>query len=82
MGYCCLSPWYCWHSWCCFATISEVPFELAVAGGPAVICFPAVYGILAVASISAHFGVPILAGGFTYWTVQCDILQDYRIIGL
>jgi hypothetical protein len=32
--------------------VSAVPFEHAVAGGPAVT------------------GFPILAGGFTYWTVQ------------
>jgi hypothetical protein len=44
-------------------------FELAAAGGPAVIAFSAVDGVLAVASIPADPGVPILAGGFTYWTV-------------
>jgi hypothetical protein len=31
---------------------------------------------------AAHPGVPILACGFTYWTVQCDILKDYGTIGL
>jgi hypothetical protein len=55
-----------------FSSFYEVLFELAFAGGPPVIGFPAFYGILAVASIPAHPGVPILAGGFT-----CDILQDY-----
>ncbi len=63
------------------ARVSEVPVELAVAGGPAVICFPAVDGILTVASIPGDPRVPILAGGFTYWTVQWDILLDYRTIG-
>jgi hypothetical protein len=68
------------------ASVSEVPFELAVAGGPAVIGFPAVDDVLAVASIPAHPGVPILAGGFTglysVHSVQYDILQDYGTIGL
>ncbi len=63
------------------ARVCEVHFELAIAGGPAVICFPAVDGILTVASIPADPRVPILAGGFTYWTVQWDILLDYRTIG-
>jgi hypothetical protein len=44
------------------ASVSEVPFELAVAGGPAV------DGVLAVASIPADPGVPISAGGCTSWT--------------
>ncbi len=51
-------------------SISAFPFDLAVAGGSAVISFPAVDGVLAVASISADPFVPILTGGFTYWTVQ------------
>jgi hypothetical protein len=51
-------------------SVSAVPFELAVAGGHAVISFPAVDGILAIASISADPGVPFLTGGFTYGTVQ------------
>jgi hypothetical protein len=63
------------------ASVSEVPFNLAVTGGPPVIGFPAVDGVLAVASIPAHPGVPILAGGFT-----CDILQyktiDYRTMAI
>ncbi len=41
------------------ASVSEVPFELSVAGGPAVIGFPAVDSVLAVASIPADPGVPI-----------------------
>jgi hypothetical protein len=32
--------------------------------------FPAVDSILAVASVFANSGVPILAGGFTYWIVE------------
>jgi hypothetical protein len=52
------------------ASISAIPFELAVAGGPPVIGFLAVDGVLAAASIPADTVVFILAGGFTYWTVQ------------
>ncbi len=52
------------------ASISAVPFKLVVAGGPVVIGFPAVDGVLVVACISADPGDPFLAGGFTYWTVQ------------
>ena len=43
---------------------------LADAGGPAVTNFPAVDGVLAVASVPADPCVPILAVCFTYWTVQ------------
>jgi hypothetical protein len=56
----------CW-SFCypgvtnCVVGVSAIPFKHAVAGGPAV------DGFLAVASVPAHLGVPILAGGFTYW---------------
>jgi hypothetical protein len=49
------SLYYLWH---------------AVADGPAVTGFPAVEGLLAVASVSADPGVPILAGGFTYWILE------------
>ncbi len=49
---------------------SAVPFEHAVAGGPAVTGFSAVDSVLAVASVSADPGVPILAGGFTNWIVE------------
>jgi len=52
-------------------SISAVPFEHAVAGGPAVTGFPAVDSILAVASVFANSGVSILTGGFTYWIVEC-----------
>ena len=31
---------------------------------------PAVEGVLAVASVPADPGVPILAGGFTYWILE------------
>ena len=51
-------------------SISAVPFEHAVAGGPAVTGFPAVDSVLAVASVSVDPGVPILAGGFTNWIVE------------
>jgi hypothetical protein len=44
--------------------ISADPFEHAAAGGPAVTGFPAVDGVLAVASFPADPGVPIFAGGF------------------
>ncbi len=63
----------------CIQTLAGI---LAVAGGPPVIGFPAVEGVLAVTSIPAHPGVPILASRFTYWTLQCDILEDYQTIGL
>ncbi len=63
----------------CIQTLAGI---LAVAGGPPVIGFPAVVGVLAFASITAHPGVPILASRFTYWTLQCDIFQDYRILDL
>ncbi len=42
--------------------ISAVPFDLSVAGGPAVTGFPIVDGLLAVAGVSAYHVVPILAG--------------------
>ena len=51
-------------------SVSAVPFKYAVVGGPAVNGFPAVDSILAVASVFANSGVPILAGGFTYWIVE------------
>jgi hypothetical protein len=50
--------------------VSAVPFEHTVASGPAVTGFLAVDGVLAVASIHADPGVPIVAGGFTYWIVE------------
>jgi hypothetical protein len=50
--------------------VSAVPFKLAVAGGRAVTGFTSIDGVLAVASVSADPGVPILAGGFTYWIVK------------
>ncbi len=45
-----------------FVGVSGVPFEHAVAGGPAV------GGVLANASVPADHGVS--KGGLTYWTVQ------------
>jgi hypothetical protein len=45
-------------------------FWHAVSGGPAVTGFLAVEGVLAVASVPADPGVPILAGGFTYWILE------------
>jgi hypothetical protein len=85
---CCRHSCCCWHpfsSW--WVTVAGLPailgvpgvacmsaaFKLAVAGGPAVIGFPAVDGVLAVASISVDPDIPILACGFTYWTVQWDM---------
>ncbi len=53
------------------ASFSTVPFKLAYAGDPDVTGFPAVDGVLAVANCC-----------FTYWTVQGDILLDYRTIRL
>ncbi len=62
------------------ASIS-VPFELEVAGGPAVFGFPAIDGVLSVASIPADPGIPILVGGFTYWTVRTR-LSSYRTMAI
>jgi hypothetical protein len=45
-------------------------------GGPADIDFPAVEGVLAVASISADPGIPILAGGFTSVAEFMDPLRE------
>jgi hypothetical protein len=42
-------------------------FWHAVAGGLAITGFPAIEGVIAVASVHADSDVPILAGGFTYW---------------
>ncbi len=61
----------------CIQTLAGI-----LAGGPAVIGFPAVEDVLAVASIPARPCLPVFARRFTYWTVKCDILQDYRTIGL
>ncbi len=55
--------------------VSAVPFELAVAGGHAVTGFTVVDGNLAVASVPADPGVPILAGGFTYWIVKWYVMH-------
>ena len=76
----CKHPCFYWHPYCigdpvvafipAVVGVSAVPFEHAVAGGPAVNGFPAVDSILAVASVFANSGVPILAGGFTYWIVE------------
>ncbi len=57
--------------------VSAVPFEHAVASGPAVTGFSAVDGVLAVASFPADPSVPILAGGL----VECEVLH-YRTIGI
>jgi hypothetical protein len=50
--------------------VSTVPLEYAVAWGPAVTDFLAVDSILAVTSVPNDPGVPILAGGFTYWILE------------
>ncbi len=39
-------------------------------GSPAVTGFPAVDGVLVSASAPAVPGIPILADGFTFWTVK------------
>ncbi len=80
---CCWSLCYCWCSWCnqwCFWRFC-CSFRTCCYGGPAVTGFPAVEGVLAVGSVPADPGVPILAGGFTYWIVEWDVLH-YRTIGL
>ncbi len=48
----------------------------------AVIGFPAVDGVLAVANIPADPGIPILAGGFTYWTRLDTRLSNYRTMAI
>jgi hypothetical protein len=53
-----------------FVGVSAVPHEHAAAGGPAVTGFPAVDGILADASTPSDPDFAILAGGFTYCTIQ------------
>ena len=63
-------------------SVSEVPFELAVAGGPVVIGFPVVGGVLAVASIPADPGVPFLllalpTGLYTETDYYIIELKDY-----
>ncbi len=80
---CCWSLCYCWGSGVANGVVGvwAVPFEHVVAGGPAVTGFPAVDGVLDVASAPADPGVPILAGGFTYWIVEWDLLH-YQTIGL
>jgi hypothetical protein len=68
MGDCCWSPWY-------FAGIPgvfEVPFELAAAGGPPVIGFPAVF-LLLLASL--HFLVSL------FYLVALHV-TDYKTIKL
>jgi hypothetical protein len=50
--------------------ISAVPVEHAVVGGTDITGFRAVDSVLAVASVPADPGVPILAGCFTYWIVE------------
>jgi hypothetical protein len=61
-------------------------FEVAVACGPAVTGFLLLMAFLLVASIPADPGVPILAGGFTCWTVIFSAVGlansiNYRTIG-
>ncbi len=65
MGYCC---WSAIAGIPGDAIVSEVSFQLAVAGGPAVIGFPAVDGIIAVASIPADPDLPI----FSWWLFILD----------
>ena len=45
--------------------------------------FPAIEGVIAVASVHADSDVPILAGGFTYWIVEWNILlSDYQTMAI
>jgi hypothetical protein len=72
---CCWSLCYCWCSWCnqwCFWRFC-CSFRTCCCWRSC--CF------LAVGSVPADPGVPILAGGFTYWIVEWDVLY-YRTIGL
>jgi hypothetical protein len=54
----------------CVVGVSAIPYNHPVSGGPTVTGFSDADGILVVASVPADPGIPILAGGFTYWTVQ------------
>jgi hypothetical protein len=54
-----------------FCGVPGVAGVLTVAGDLAVAGVLVVAGVLAVANISADPGVPILAGVFTDFTVQC-----------
>ncbi len=79
----------CWRPYCAVGVPAVLVLLLirlcyfwhAVSGGPAVTGFLAVEGVLAVASVPADPGVPILAGGFTYWILEWGIstieLSDY-----
>jgi hypothetical protein len=86
---CCWALCYFWRYWCSKGVVgvSTVPFQHTVAGGPAVTGgptvagFPAVEDVLAVASVLADPGVHILAGGFTYWIVDWDVLH-YRAMAI
>jgi hypothetical protein len=70
----------CWRPYCAVGIPAVLVLLLAslyyfwhaVAGGPApaVTGFPAFEGVLAVASVPADPGIPILAGGFTYWILE------------
>jgi hypothetical protein len=68
------------------ASLVLMAFLLLLSSLPAVDGVLAVAGGLAIASIPADPGVPILAGVFTYCTVQCALYNEhnkgYRIIGL
>ncbi len=85
---CCWSLCNCWGSWCCWEFLLFLSNMLLLAScccwHPVITGFSAVEGVLAVASIPAYPGVPILAGCFTYWTVKCTLrhiwLSDYRNI--
>jgi hypothetical protein len=69
--------------------VPAVPFEHAVAGGLDVTGFPAVDGVLAVSSIPADPGVPILVDGQDVlhyqtkrlWLLDCNFFR-YRTIGI
>ncbi len=85
-NYCCLHPNCGRHSWCCWCpfgswwvTVAGLP---AIAGIPGVASVSAVTFKPAVAGGSAVIGVTFLAGGFTYWTVQWDILIDYLTMAI
>ncbi len=60
-------------------SVSAVSFELAVVGSPAVISFPPVDGVLAVASISADPGVPTLLDCTMGHIIR---LLDYRTMAI
>ncbi len=64
------------------AIVSEVSFQLAVAGGPAVIDFLLLMALLLLLASLLILASLFSAGGFSYWMVQWDILLDCQTIAI